>query len=173
MRWAVVAMRSLPGITWAGFVSNCRSKLRIGTEAMMTWRFSTGAFLLFLLMARVPAQGKQIRATLLYDGQTTEISTADEDAGQLWITTADLKRATRFELKPQGVCRDELCFPLPKARRDAFLHKDAGTSWFSMTAFAELVHQPVAHDAALATWYFGLRSDQRQQLSSLQAPDFI
>jgi hypothetical protein len=41
-----------------------------------------------------------------------------------------------------------------------------------MTAFAQLVHQPVAHDAALATWYFGLRSDQRQQLSSLQAPDF-
>src|SRR5439155_7594913 len=28
---AVVAMRSLPGITWAGFVSNCCSKLRIGT----------------------------------------------------------------------------------------------------------------------------------------------
>jgi len=34
------------------------------------------------------------------------------------------------------------------------------------------VHQPVAHDPALATWYFGLRSDQRQMLSSLQAPDF-
>jgi hypothetical protein len=45
-------------------------------------------------------------------------------------------------------------------------------TWFNMTAFANLVHQPVAHDAALATWYFGLRSDQRQQLSSLQAPDF-
>jgi peroxiredoxin len=30
----------------------------------------------------------------------------------------------------------------------------------------------VAHDATLETWYFGLRSDQRQQLSSLQAPDF-
>ncbi len=32
---------------------------------------------------------------------------------------ADLKRATRFEVKPQGVCRDELCFPLPKARHDS------------------------------------------------------
>ena len=39
-------------------------------------------------------------------------------------------------------------------------------------ADAELVHQPVAHDAALSTWYFGLRSDQRQQLNSLEAPDF-
>jgi len=34
------------------------------------------------------------------------------------------------------------------------------------------VHQPVAHDEALAVWYFGLRSDQRQVLASLQAPDF-
>ncbi len=32
--------------------------------------------------------------------------------------------------------------------------------------------QPVAHDEAQATWYFGLRSDQRQGLSSLAAPDF-
>jgi len=41
-----------------------------------------------------------------------------------------------------------------------------------MLAFAELVHQPVAHDEALAIWYFGLRSDQRQTLTSLEAPDF-
>jgi cytochrome oxidase Cu insertion factor (SCO1/SenC/PrrC family) len=34
------------------------------------------------------------------------------------------------------------------------------------------VRQPVARDAALSTWYFGLRADQRQALSSLQAPDF-
>ncbi len=39
-------------------------------------------------------------------------------------------------------------------------------------AFAQLVDQPVAHDEALATWYFGLRSDQREGLSSLRAPDF-
>jgi len=140
--------------------------------AMMTWRSSTGAFLLFLLMAGVPAQGKQIRATLLYDGQTTEISAAEEDAGQLWITTADLTRATRFELKPQGVCRDELCFPLPKSRRDEFVRKRAGRSWFNLLAFAQLVHQPVARDKALSAWYFGLRSDQRPDLSSLEAPNF-
>jgi len=133
--------------------------------------------LLFILLLTVSATAgvsktKALRATIVYDDAATELSSAREEAGQLWITTADLKRATRFEVKPQGVCRDELCFPLPKARREAFLHKDAGASWFNMTAFADLVHQPVAHDAALATWYFGLRSDQRQQLSSLQAPDF-
>jgi hypothetical protein len=133
--------------------------------------------LIVLLLAVIPSAAKEIHATVIYDDAATNISAAREDADQLWITTADLKRATRFEVKPQGVCRDELCFPLPKAKREVFIHKDAGSgnsrqSWFNMTAFAALVHQPVAHDAALETWYFGLRSDQRQQLSSLQAPDF-
>jgi len=128
--------------------------------------------LLILLLATVPAAAKELHTTIVYDDTATDLAAAREDAGQLWITTADLKRATRFEVKPQGVCRDELCFPLPKARQQEFVRKDADGSWFSMTAFAALVHQPVAHDAALATWYFGLRSDQRQQLSSLQAPDF-
>ena len=128
--------------------------------------------LLILLLSTVFATAKELRTTIIYDDAATDLAAAREDAGQLWITTADLKRATRFEVKPQGVCRDELCFPLPKAKREAFIHKDADLTWFSMTAFADLVHQPVAHDDALATWYFGLRSDQRQQLSSLQAPDF-
>jgi hypothetical protein len=137
---------------------------------MMKASMSSG-LLLVLLLAAVPAWAKELRTTIVYDDAATDL-TAREDAGQLWIMTADLKRATRFAVKPQGVCRDELCFPLPKARRDAFIHKEANASWFNMTAFANLVHQPVAHDAALSTWYFGLRSDQRQQLSSLQAPDF-
>ena len=133
--------------------------------------------LLLLLLTAIPAAAKELRTTIIYDDSATDLASAREDADQLWITTADLKRAARFEVKPQGVCRDELCFPLPKAKRATFIHKDAGNgnsnqTWFNMTAFAELVHQPVAHDAALATWYFGLRSDQRQQLSSLQAPDF-
>jgi hypothetical protein len=128
--------------------------------------------LLILLFTVVPSTAKEIHATIVYDDMATSLAAAREDAGQLWITTADLKRATRFEVKPQGVCRDELCFPLPKARQQEFVHKDADGSWFNMTAFAALVHQPVAHDAAMGTWYFGLRSDQRQRLSSLQAPDF-
>jgi len=137
----------------------------------------SSGLLLILLFATVPAAAKELRATIVYDDAVTDITSAREEADQLWITTSDLKRATRFEVKPQGVCRDELCFPLPKAKREAFIHKDASGSrlsqpWFNMTAFAQLVHQPVAHDAALANWYFGLRSAQRPQLRSLQAPAF-
>jgi hypothetical protein len=128
--------------------------------------------LLILVLATLPAAAKELHTTIVYDDTATDLAAAREDGGQLWITTVDLKRATRFEVKPQGVCRDELCFPLPKARQQEFIQKTPPVTWFNMTAFASLVHQPVAHDAALSTWYFGLRSDQRQQLSSLQAPDF-
>ena len=130
------------------------------------------SFLILALMAVLPASAKEQRTTIVYDDQATDVSSGGEDANQLWITTTDLKRATRFEVKPQGVCRDELCFPLPKSKQQTFLREESGKKWFNLTAFAQLVHQPVAHDAALATWYFGLRSDQRQGLSSLQAPDF-
>jgi hypothetical protein len=130
------------------------------------------AAVLVLLTGSGSASGKQLRATVVYDDVASEITNANEDAGQLWITTADLQRTAHFELKRQGVCRGVLCFPLPKGRHREFLRDQQGEAWFNLTAFAHLVDQPVAHDEALATWYFGLRSDQRQRLSSLEAPDF-
>jgi hypothetical protein len=123
-----------------------------------------------LLLESLAIHAKQVRATVVYDDVATEVTAGD--AAQLWISTVDLTRATRFELKPQGVCRDQLCFPVPKARASEFVRKDSGTTFFNLLAFAQLMNQPVAHDEALATWYFGLRSDQREGLSSLQAPDF-
>ena len=130
------------------------------------------AAVVVLLMSAQFATAKEIRAIIVYDDVATEINPANEEPAQLWVTTADLTRATHFEVKPQGVCRAELCFPLPKARKQEFLRKSSGKEWFNLLAFADLVHQSVAHDEALATWYFGLRSDQRQTLASLEAPDF-
>jgi hypothetical protein len=130
-----------------------------------------------MLAAGVGAQARETRATIVYEDVATEIAAARVEGAELWVTTGDLTRATRFALKPQGVCRDELCFPLPKARREEFLREDAGTRWFDLTAFAALVQQPVARDAAASAWYFGLRADQRlggggQGVASLTAPDF-
>jgi hypothetical protein len=135
-------------------------------------KFKILMWLCALLTSGAVVVANETRATVVYDDSATEIRNANVDAGQLWITAADLQRATHFEIKPQGVCRGALCFPLPKARRQEFLSERAGKRWFNLTAFAQLVHQPVAHDAALSTWYFGLREDQRQTLASLDAPDF-
>jgi hypothetical protein len=136
-------------------------------------RFFAGAVvLLFFTSLGTSATPKTVGATIVYDDVATGIASADADGGQLWITTADLTRATRFELKPQGVCRDQLCFPVPKARANELVRKNAVGTLFNLVAFARLVNQPVVHDEARSTWYFGLRSDQRQGLASLQAPDF-
>jgi len=89
----------------------------------------------------------QIRSTVIYDDVATELS-AQSQAGQLWIESGDLSRATRFELKPRGVCRGELCYPLPPSRQSEFVQEQSGKSWFNLTAFARLMSQPVAHDAA-------------------------
>lgn len=133
---------------------------------------SIWAFTVYLLMTCVSARASETRTTIIYEDKASEISNVNQDAGQLWITTADLKRATQFELKPQGVCRDELCFPLPKSKEAQFVQKNSSKTWFNLVAFARLVRQPIAHDEALSTWYFGLRSDQIESLSSLKAPDF-
>jgi AhpC/TSA family len=128
--------------------------------------------LLLLLVSPLAVQASQTRATIIYDDVATQVNATTENPAELWISTADLTRATRFELKPQGVCRDELCFPVPKARAQEFVRKNSGITSFNLLAFAQLVNQPVAHDNALSMWYFGLRADQRQGLASLQAPTF-
>jgi hypothetical protein len=137
-------------------------------------KLSAGAFACVFgaFLATASARAKEVRTTIVYDDVATEITPATADASQLWITTADLTRATRFELKPQGVCREQLCFPVPKARASEFVRKSSAATLFNLLAFAGLVNQPVARDEQRSTWYFGLRSDQRQGLASLQAPDF-
>ena len=110
---------------------------------------------------------------VIYDSVVTEVSAAPELSSDLWITTSDLTRATKFVIKPQGVCRDELCFPLPKNRKAEFVSKKGGTTWFNLTEFARLIKQPFLTDQKNGVWYFGARAaDQTTFLTSLEAPNF-
>ena len=113
------------------------------------------------------------RRTVIYDNRTTEVAPPPEalPADDLWVTLADLKLAAGFVIKPQGVCRDELCFPVPKARGAAFLSEQRSTTWFNLSEFARLLRQPTAREKDV--WYFGPRPDEQNAfISSLVAPDF-
>lgn len=110
---------------------------------------------------------------VIYDGVATEVGVAPNSSDDLWITTSDLTRATRFVIKPQGVCRDELCFPLPKNRKAEFVAKKGSTTWFNLSEFARLTKQPLVVDQKNGVWYFGARSaEQNGYLTSLEAPNF-
>jgi hypothetical protein len=126
-----------------------------------------------LTAATSSAAADKDRTAVIYDGVPTEVTASSEASKDLWITMDDLKRATRFVVKPQGVCRDELCFPLPAKRKAEFISKRGAVTWFNLTAFAALVKQPVARDEKNGVWYFGKREDERgTYLASLEAPNF-
>jgi len=115
----------------------------------------------------------QSKRTVIYDDVATEVAVAPNLSTDLWITTSDLTRATRFVIKPQGVCRDELCYPLPKSRKAEFVSKKGATIWFNLSEFAKLINQPVVVDQKNGVWYFGARAaEQNGYLTSLAAPNF-
>ncbi len=81
------------------------------------------------LLAAASAFAGEAKRKLIYDNRETDVSTPPAtivaNGGDLWVTLADLKRATGFVIKPQGVCRDELCFPIPRGRKAAFIAKQS------------------------------------------------
>jgi hypothetical protein len=125
------------------------------------------------LLALAAAAQAGERATVIYDGATTQVAAAPEKGSDLWITPADLKTAAKLELKPEGVCTESVCIPLPQDRKDAFLVTKGGETRFNLSEFARLLKQPVAHDAKHGVWYFGPRPEnQNAHVQNLQAPDF-
>ena len=138
-------------------------------------RLKTLAGLSILLLAIVGG-ANAATATVIFDDVATKVTAAPAallGSDDLWITLADLKSATGFVVKPQGICRGELCFPIPKARRNAFLSRQGRVTWFNLSEFASLVKQPAAMDKQNAVWYFGPRpAEQNGYLQSLLAPDF-
>lgn len=133
-------------------------------------KLSMCAMIVCLLAATKLMAADQARRVVIYDGVVTAVGAAAEPSKDLWVTMQDLKRATKFVVKPQGVCRDQLCFPLPKARKAEFISKKG---LFNLGEFARLVKQPVAVDANHSVWNFGPRPDaQNAYLESLDAPDF-
>ena len=145
---------------------------------MPKFRNLINAVSLCMIAAIAAAAAETGRRVIIYDSVATEValppaSLAGVGTGDVWVTFADLKRATRFVLKPQGVCRDELCFPVPKGRRQAFLSRQSSTTWFNLSEFARLLRQPVAFDPEQSVWYLGPRpAEQNGYLLSLLAPDF-
>ncbi len=97
--------------------------------------------------------------TLLTDTGETTVS------GGLHLTPAEIERATGWVLKPEGLCRDELCVPLaPDAIEDGRI---------DLAAFWQRLGWPLAHDAAGEVWSLGTGAEQRNAaLDGLEAPDF-
>ena len=112
-------------------------------------------------------------ATVLYQDGESRVDDAQVDGDELWLTLADLTAATGWELKPEGVCKDEICVPVPEVRRQALISEHPTGTRFNLTEFARLIDQSFAHDERQAVWYFGQPGwEWKSRLISIMAPDF-
>ena len=107
--------------------------------------------------------------TLLHDQRQTQWPDAAADGDDLWLDGGAVEQATGWTWKPQGLCRDDLCVPLPPAPPADLVQGDR----LNLAAMWRRSGQPVLHDAASRTWVLGTGAAQRRDaLASGQAPDF-
>jgi hypothetical protein len=95
--------------------------------------------------------------TVLYGDLDSELEGAAADGDRLWIPLGDLPRATGWTAKPEGLCRGEVCVPVPAARRDAWFDA-AGRLDFA--GFAAHLGHAVARDPERGAWAFGPAADR-------------
>src|SRR4051794_15744218 len=107
--------------------------------------------------------------TFIADSATVYLADAYVEDGDLRIVAADLGPTTGFELKPEGFCRDEVCYPVPRGREDAFLRDDL----VNVSGFWRYRGGAVVSSDEGDVWVFGEpASDRANQLTALEAPDF-
>lgn len=100
-------------------------------------------------------------ATILTPTDQFDVATHDG----LWMTASDAERVTGWTLKPEGMCRAELCVPMPAAAVK-------GTE-VDLEAFWTKLGGPVVASEARDVLALGAPADERNAaLEGLQAPDF-
>ncbi len=93
----------------------------------------------------------------------TEHDVATRDG--LWMRPADAETVTGWTLKPEGMCRADLCVPLPASA--------VGTNDVDVAAFWTKLGGPVVASERRDVWALGAPADERNvALEGLEAPDF-
>lgn len=111
--------------------------------------------------------------TVLYGALDTELAGAAADRDQLWIPLEDLERATGWTAKSQGLCRGEVCVPVPAAGKAAWIDGSEGARRLDFAAFAAHLGHAVARDTERGIWAFGPPADRGVASASgpVAAPD--
>jgi hypothetical protein len=92
---------------------------------------------------------------------------AEAPAGMPMLSPATLRTAFGFELKPEGLCKGEICVPV---RDRSALVRPGG---IDLGTFAQRLGRPLAVDAEERFAVLGASPAERaERLASLEAPDF-
>lgn len=83
----------------------------------------------------------------------------------LRMSPTDAERVTGWALKPEGMCRADLCVPLPASA--------VGVNEVDVEAFWKKIGGPVIASERRDVWVLGAPAEERNAaLEGLEAPDF-
>jgi hypothetical protein len=94
--------------------------------------------------------------TILSGQQQLDVAPVRAGPG-LWLGASDLARVTGFEAKPEGLCRDAICVPVPRGEK-SFV--DAAGA-VDVAAFWRHMGHPVVGDQAGEVWVLGMGTGER------------
>ena len=99
-------------------------------------------------------------------GQVTAVELS-EQSGKVSVSNLVLEQATGWSLKPEGLCRDQVCVPV---RNVQALIKD---DQVDLAEFARLVQQNIVIDTQRKVVALGERAQIRgTEMATLEAPNF-
>jgi hypothetical protein len=107
--------------------------------------------------------------TVIHEEREMEIAGARAAGDALWVSSADVRRTTGWELKPEGLCRGDVCVPVPRGLEAEPVRGDL----VDVAAFWRHAGHPVVRDDSGEVWVLGTGARERARvLRSLAAPDF-
>ncbi len=106
---------------------------------------------------------------ILNEQRQTECASGRAKGGDLWLSAVDLELATGWSMKPEGLCKGDMCVPLSSAKTAAL----KGDGDINVSGFWRLNGAPLVSDASGSTWVLGMGAGTRvASLATLEAPDF-
>ncbi len=107
--------------------------------------------------------------TLLTDSGEYALAGAEASTTALWCPAREADAATGWVAKPEGLCRGEVCVPLPVGREREFV--DGGR--INLAALWRHLGRPTVRSDRGHAWVLGESAGERKAaLASLEAPDF-
>ena len=118
-----------------------------------------------LLLGRADSLGRMVQLTLIDETSPHSVNAALGE--RVLVDPIDFSTATGWQLKPDGLCRGDVCVPV--RNRDAVMSE----SQLDLEGVATLLGRPVVVDRGRAIAALGTGAAVRSQtMKSLDAPDF-
>lgn len=104
--------------------------------------------------------------TVIDDGRAVDVAARVED-GRIMLTPDVLEESLGWSLKPEGLCRGDVCVPLRSG------DDRVSSAGVDLAAFADMIGRPLAVETDAGAAALGASAAERgARLAALEAPDF-